>query len=154
MVRLDDGLLALVNSQSVSFIVHIFHDIISRFILMLALYDSQIAFFRSLKVIWVTDVLPIWKHLYLWSDKNSSSDACHLLTVFRILLIPSVKSTSFLLMQNTKVCSLPWWRIFSFELGRYFMKHSPPGLAPLLPCNMWCTLGLQPLINCFCLLQQ
>jgi hypothetical protein len=31
-----------------------------------------------LKVTLITSMLPIWKHMYLWSDKDGSSDTCQL----------------------------------------------------------------------------
>jgi hypothetical protein len=86
-----------------------------------------------LKVTWFIIISPIWKRTYLWSDKEGSSDTCQLLTRVLILCVPSVMLVTYFLLQTTKVCSLPWLRIFRSELTRYSMSLSPLGVVPLLP---------------------
>jgi hypothetical protein len=59
----------------------------SRWSQPLPLYDSQLVLLGSLKVVWFITMLPIWKHTYLWSDRNGSSDTCQLLTRLLILFV-------------------------------------------------------------------
>jgi hypothetical protein len=67
--------------------------------------------------------------MYLWSDKDGSSDTCQSFTRLLILFLPCVKSmTSFLLH-----ITLPWLRILRFKLTKYSMSVSPLGLVLVLP---------------------
>jgi hypothetical protein len=86
-----------------SLIMHNLRDIVSRFTFRLSFYDFQLVLLGSLKVTRFTVMLPIWKHMYLWSDKGGSLDTCQLLTRFPILFVTSVKSVTSIVLQTTKV---------------------------------------------------
>jgi hypothetical protein len=102
--------------------VRILLDKFSRFTFRSSLYDSQLVYLEFPKVTCFIDKLPIWKNMNLWSNKDGSLDTCQLLTTFTILLVPSVRSKTSLLLQTTTVGSLPWLRLFRFELTRNSMR--------------------------------
>jgi hypothetical protein len=126
------------TDRSMSLIVRILREIISRFNFRSSLYDSQLVLMGFLKVTCFAVMFPVWKYMHLWSDKGGSLDTSQLLTRFPILFVPSVKSMTSFLLQTTRVDSLPWLRIFRFELTRNSMRRSPLGLLPVLPQNLWC----------------
>jgi hypothetical protein len=76
------------------------------------------------------------------------------ITRLPVLLVPSVKSMGTFLLWTGKIGSLPWLRIFRFELTRYSTSFSPLGLLPMLPHNMCYSLASHLMKSCFFLLWQ
>jgi len=84
--------------------------------------------------------------MYLWSDKQISSDTCQLVNQSPILAVPSVKVITSFLLLITKVGLLLALRILTSMLTKHSTGHSPCGWMSVLPHirdMCWCTGELQ-----------